>query len=141
MRIFLLASMALAGVGVIKIAIGLSRDRPILFLSILTIAAVIVLALRVASFSRLTARGLKSGTKLQDVSFELYPGEVLGVVALEGQGQDELFDVLAGADRPTGGELLVDGAALGVVGPHATATRASTLARTATARAPVGRRR
>jgi uncharacterized protein (TIGR04222 family) len=39
-RIFLLASMALAGVGVIKIAIGLSRDRPILFLSILTIAAV-----------------------------------------------------------------------------------------------------
>ena len=36
------------------------------------------------------------GTKLQDVSFDLYPGEVLGVVALEGQGQDELFDILAG---------------------------------------------
>ncbi len=27
------------------------------------------------------------------------PGEVLGVVALEGQGQDELFDVLAGFRR------------------------------------------
>ena len=37
------------------------------------------------------------------------PGEVLGVVALEGQGQDELFDILAGSDRPSGGELLVDG--------------------------------
>ena len=61
---------------------------------------------------RLTARGLKSGTKLQDVSFDLYPGEVLGVVALEGQGQDELFDVLAGADRPSGGDLLVDGKAV-----------------------------
>jgi ribose transport system ATP-binding protein len=35
---------------------------------------------------------------------------VLGVVALEGQGQDELFDILAGSDRPGGGELLVDGA-------------------------------
>jgi ribose transport system ATP-binding protein len=35
---------------------------------------------------------------------------VLGVVALEGQGQDELFDILAGASRPSGGELLVDGA-------------------------------
>jgi ribose transport system ATP-binding protein len=59
---------------------------------------------------RLTARGLSSGTKLHDVSFDVYPGEVLGVVALEGQGQDELFDVLAGSERPSGGDLLVDGA-------------------------------
>jgi len=60
--------------------------------------------------ARLTARDLSSGTKLSDVSFDLYPGEVLGVVALEGQGQDELFDILAGSQRPSGGELLVDGA-------------------------------
>jgi ribose transport system ATP-binding protein len=58
---------------------------------------------------RLSVRGLSAGRNLQDVSFDLYPGEVLGVVALEGQGQDELFDVLAGAERPSGGELLVDG--------------------------------
>jgi ribose transport system ATP-binding protein len=61
---------------------------------------------------RLTAHGLSSGTKLQDVSFDLFPGEVLGVVALEGQGQDELFDILAGSERPSSGELLVDGAAV-----------------------------
>jgi len=60
---------------------------------------------------RLSVRGLASGTKLEDVSFDLYPGEVLGVVALEGQGQDELFDVLAGSVRPRAGELLVDGRA------------------------------
>ncbi len=65
---------------------------------------------------RITARGLTDGGKLQDVSFELYPGEVLGVVALEGQGQDELFDILAGSERPKAGELLVDGVA-GVVRP------------------------
>jgi len=58
---------------------------------------------------RLATRHVSAGTKLQDVSFELHPGEVLGVVALEGQGQDELFDILAGSDRPDGGELLVDG--------------------------------
>jgi ribose transport system ATP-binding protein len=58
---------------------------------------------------RLTARGLTKGTKLKDVSFELRRGEVLGVVALESQGQDELFDILAGSVRPDGGELLVDG--------------------------------
>ena len=61
---------------------------------------------------RLSARALSSGTKLTDVSFDLYPGEVLGVVALEGQGQDELFDILSGSERPGGGELLVDGAAM-----------------------------
>jgi ribose transport system ATP-binding protein len=60
---------------------------------------------------RIHATNLRSGTKLHDVSFDLYPGEVLGVVALEGQGQDELFDILAGSERPGGGELEVDGAA------------------------------
>lgn len=58
---------------------------------------------------RLAARGLTKGTKLNGVSFELHRGEVLGVVALEGQGQDELFDILAGSIRPDGGELLIDG--------------------------------
>ena len=58
---------------------------------------------------RVSARAISSGTKLHDATFDLYPGEVLGVVALEGQGQDELFDVLAGSERPTGGELSVNG--------------------------------
>ncbi len=60
----------------------------------------------------LEVRGLQSGTKLHDVSFSLRRGEVLGLVALEGQGQDELFEILAGDRRPDGGELLVDGRSL-----------------------------
>jgi len=62
-----------------------------------------------AGAPRLAARGLRVGTRLKDVSFELHAGEVLGLVALEGQGQDELFGVLAGSGRPDAGELLVDG--------------------------------
>ncbi|MEI7745617.1 MAG: ATP-binding cassette domain-containing protein, partial [Chloroflexota bacterium] len=58
---------------------------------------------------RVSAKTLALGTKLHDVSFDLYPGEVLGVVALEGQGQDELFDILSGSARPKTGELAVDG--------------------------------
>ena len=58
---------------------------------------------------RLRARGLKTGTRLADVSLELHKGEVLGVVALEGQGQDELFDILAGNRRPSSGTIEVDG--------------------------------
>jgi ribose transport system ATP-binding protein len=58
---------------------------------------------------RLAVSGLGYGTDLEDVSFEVYPGEVLGVVALEGQGQDEVFDILAGSIRPSRGEVSVDG--------------------------------
>jgi ribose transport system ATP-binding protein len=58
---------------------------------------------------RLAVRNLRAGRNLGDVSFELRAGEVLGVVALEGQGQDELFDVLSGQVRPQAGELDVDG--------------------------------
>jgi ribose transport system ATP-binding protein len=61
---------------------------------------------------RLEARGISFGARLHDASFKLYPGEVLGVVALEGQGQDELFNVLAGSERPSAGEILVDGASV-----------------------------
>ena len=53
---------------------------------------------------RLRARNLRVGTKLHDVSFDLRPGEVLGLVALEGQGQDELFGVLSGSIRPSAGD-------------------------------------
>jgi ribose transport system ATP-binding protein len=61
---------------------------------------------------RLAVRSLAAGNKLSDVSFDLHPGEVLGVVALEGQGQDELFEVLAGSRRPSAGTLEVDGRAV-----------------------------
>ena len=45
------------------------------------------------------------------ISFELRRGEVLGLAALEGQGQDELFEALAGQRKPEGGELRVGGKA------------------------------
>lgn len=49
--------------------------------------------------------------KLENVSFHLFKGQVLGVVALEGQGQDQLFDALAGFIRPSGGTITLNGEA------------------------------
>jgi len=63
-----------------------------------------------AATPRLKVAGLSVGAKLTDVSFDLHAGEVLGVVGLEGQGQDELFEALAGFRRPKGGTISVDGA-------------------------------
>ena len=58
---------------------------------------------------RLKVQGIAAGSRLTDVSFAMFPGEVLGVVALEGQGQDELFSVLAGFQKPKAGWLEVNG--------------------------------
>ena len=52
---------------------------------------------------------LQAGHLLQDVSFALRPGEVLGIAALEGQGQEELFDCIAGVRNRDGGEIRVRG--------------------------------
>jgi ribose transport system ATP-binding protein len=52
------------------------------------------------------------------VSFSLAAGEVLGIAALDGQGQDELFDVLAGASHPQGGEIRVAGKPLRARHPY-----------------------
>ena len=75
-------------------------------------AAPVAPAVAADATPRLSGRNLKAGKDLADVSFDLHAGEVLGLVALEGQGQDELFDVLSGQTRPSAGEILVDGAAV-----------------------------
>ena len=46
------------------------------------------------------------------VSFSLRAGEILGIAALEGQGQDELFARPRGQRRAEGGEINVAGKAL-----------------------------
>jgi ribose transport system ATP-binding protein len=52
--------------------------------------------------------GLQVGA-VQSISFTLRRGEILGIAALEGQGQDELFEALAGQRKAEGGELRVSG--------------------------------
>ena len=66
----------------------------------------------------LEVRTLQVGETLSDVSFALRPGEILGIAALEAQGQDELFDVLSGQQKPTAGEILVRGDALRARHPY-----------------------
>jgi ribose transport system ATP-binding protein len=46
---------------------------------------------------------------VKGISLTLRSGEILGVAALEGQGQDELFEALAGQRKLEGGELRMDG--------------------------------
>ncbi len=57
----------------------------------------------------LQVRDLSYGRMLKNVSFSLRAREILGVAALEGQGQQELFDCIAGVCRHDGGEIVAHG--------------------------------
>jgi ABC-type uncharacterized transport system ATPase subunit len=50
--------------------------------------------------------GLK---RLDDVSFSVREGEILAVAGVDGNGQTELVEVLAGLQKPTGGSVTLDG--------------------------------
>jgi len=58
----------------------------------------------------LTMRDATGVTRLHDVSCSVRAGEVLALVGVDGNGQDELADVLAGLRQPDSGHVFVDGA-------------------------------
>jgi ribose transport system ATP-binding protein len=58
----------------------------------------------------LEARGLRGADgRLQNISFRLYPGEVLGLAGLMGSGRSETARALFGIDRIDAGEVYVRG--------------------------------
>jgi ribose transport system ATP-binding protein len=56
--------------------------------------------------------------RVAGVSFALHRGEILGIAALEGQGQDELFAALSGQQRPDRGEIRAGGRPLRARTPY-----------------------
>jgi ABC-type sugar transport system ATPase subunit len=54
----------------------------------------------------LSVRNLVAPPALEDVSFELRPGEILGFAGLEGSGIDAIFDVLFGLRTATSGSVV-----------------------------------
>jgi ribose transport system ATP-binding protein len=66
------------------------------------------------SVSRLTTAG-----KLRGASFDLWPGEILGIAALQGMGQRELFNVCFGMTFLRSGTIRIDGQAVTLSSPRA----------------------
>ena len=61
--------------------------------------------------------GLTIGGTLDDLSFELWPGEVLGIGALQGMGQRELFEALFGERGVDSGTIALGGKPLTLASP------------------------
>ena len=61
-------------------------------------------ALRIENLSANSDRGVLA---LRDVSLELHQGEILGIAGVEGNGQSELVETLAGTRHPAGGHVFL----------------------------------
>lgn len=57
----------------------------------------------------LEVKGLSVKGLLEDISFEAYKGEILGIAGLMGAGRTELAHAIFGKLRPTAGEIIVHG--------------------------------
>ena len=62
--------------------------------------------LEVRNLSVVGSRGIRV---VDDVSFSVKPGEILGIAGVEGNGQTELIEALAGLRSTFAGEILIDG--------------------------------
>lgn len=64
----------------------------------------------------MSVKGLQA-SRVHDVSFDLHPGEVLGVAGLPGSGAEEVLNLLFGRTRFEKGEVLLEGAPLTLRSP------------------------
>ena len=76
----------------------------------------VVAAVRNLKYTTPTGRSVLDG-----VSFDVHAGEILGVAGVEGNGQTELVEILAGLRQPTDGDVRIDGES--VVGRNARGVR------------------
>ncbi len=66
----------------------------------------------------LRVEGLNQGSKLIDISFSAYAGEVLGIAGLVGAGRTELVRAIFGADAIDAGRIFVDGRPVRIHSPR-----------------------
>lgn len=56
----------------------------------------------------LQVKNLAYKSRVKDVSFQLYPGEIVGLAGLMGSGRTEIAQCIFGIQHPDAGEVLVD---------------------------------
>lgn len=68
---------------------------------------------------RLVVESVAGAGVLHEASFEVAPGEIVGLAGTEGSGKRVLGEIIAGVVRPTAGRVLVNGREVsGTIGDH-----------------------
>ncbi|MBX3084556.1 MAG: sugar ABC transporter ATP-binding protein [Anaerolineae bacterium] len=65
------------------------------------------------------AKGLSAAPRVHEISFQLHAGEVVGLAGLPDAGREELVECLYGLRKLDGGQILVNGQAVGINSPDA----------------------
>jgi general nucleoside transport system ATP-binding protein len=63
-----------------------------------------------------TWRDRKGIARVDNVSFTVRKGEIVGIAGVSGNGQSELLDVIAGITKPASGEVIFEGKEIGHLG-------------------------
>jgi len=66
----------------------------------------------VLSVARLTVASSRKPNEVDDLSFEVLPGEIFGIAGVEGNGQTELIEAIAGLRKPSAGTISMAGKAV-----------------------------
>ncbi len=73
----------------------------------------------VLEVKNLTWKDRKGIARVDDVSFNVRKGEIVGIAGVSGNGQSELLDVIAGIARPASGSVIFEGKDIGILGDPA----------------------
>lgn len=66
----------------------------------------------------LSVKGLSQPGKFEGVSFDLFPGEILGIAGLMGAGRTEVLNAIYGMPPAAGGEILLGGEPVRIRSPR-----------------------
>jgi ribose transport system ATP-binding protein len=66
----------------------------------------------------LSARNISSKSRNSALSFNLYPGEIVGLAGLKGSGRTEIFNNLFGIDPITDGEIVINDEKVRITSPE-----------------------
>jgi simple sugar transport system ATP-binding protein len=70
----------------------------------------------VLEVKNVTWRDRKGTPRVDNVSFTVRKGEIVGIAGVSGNGQSELLDCIAGITRPASGEIVFEGKSIGMLG-------------------------
>ncbi len=71
----------------------------------------------------LDVRGLSGPPKIRDVSFQVRRGEIVGLAGLIGAGRTEVARLLIGAEKKTGGKVILNGKEISITHPSQAVAR------------------
>jgi simple sugar transport system ATP-binding protein len=73
----------------------------------------------VLEVKNVTWKDRKGVARVDNVSFTVRKGEIVGIAGVSGNGQSELLDCISGITRPTSGEIVFEGKEIGHMGDPA----------------------